>query len=109
LKTPKTGKAGWPKCHEVHSPENRTGQAWKEEEAYVFDNEKYAVGKRSLGHSLCRCNAIVRIDKHGYAACEVCGEIWNDGVKVSNLAPISNRAKKRLNDKLKYDCMHPIV
>jgi len=78
----KCSRAGWPKQKEVHSPENRIGQAWKENEAWVFDNEKYKVGKRPIGHFTCNCGAVVRYDEHGNAACENCGEIYNSGKSV---------------------------
>jgi hypothetical protein len=75
----KVPKAGWPRCNEVHSPENRTGQAWKEIEVKVFDNEKdYAINV-SIGHFACNCGSVVRYDEHGNAVCERCGEIYNSG------------------------------
>ena len=105
-------KAGWPKSHPVHSPENRTGQAWKQ--VFVDEVKEDRHGhirpiKTPTGHFKCHCGAIVRIDEHGNAACVSCGEIFNDVVKDHNPVGISNRAKKRAMDKLKYDCVHTTV
>jgi len=65
--------------------EGRVGQVWAENEIYIFDNEKYAIVKRSTGHFQCHCRAVVRLDEHGNAACEACGEIYNDGIKVESV------------------------
>ncbi len=44
---------------------------------------------------------MVRIDVRGFAACELCGLIYNDGVSVE--AGMSNRERKRQLERLKYD------
>lgn len=99
-------KSGWPKQAPVHSPENRTGQAWKErtvKKQIEAGNGKIKTIEVSDGHFKCHCNAIVRIDEHGYAACEECGEIYNSNIICS---PTSNRELKRRIEKHKYDCGH---
>lgn len=114
--TGKSKKAGWPKVQEVHSPENRTGQAWKAKEGLACvliwdrkcDPPKFKCGdevKVNQGPVLCKCGGVIRIDTRGYAACEGCGEIYNANIG-ENLYQMSNRAKKRLNEKLIYDCLH---
>jgi hypothetical protein len=89
LSETKHSRAGWPKQKEVHSPENRTGQAWKEDEAWVFNNEKFVARKRPIDHFTCKCKAVVRLDSHGNAVCEECGKIYNDQVEVVIIAPKS--------------------
>lgn len=57
------------------------------------------------GHFQCKyCRNIVRIDDRGFAACENCGSIYNDGTLDRN--EMSNREKKRQLEKLKYDSRH---
>jgi hypothetical protein len=75
-------KAGWPKSHPVHSPENRIGQAWKQTNAKACSIETHKEIDIPITHFICHCNAIVRIDRHGYAACVACGEIYNDSHEV---------------------------
>jgi hypothetical protein len=77
-------KAGWPKQKEVHSPENRIGQAWKEKTVQVIGKcgESYKLFDAPDGHFTCNCGAVVRYDDHGNAACENCGEIYNSGKVV---------------------------
>jgi hypothetical protein len=101
-------QAGWPKSHPVHSPENRTGQAWKAGSIQVMVEDKWERMKLidlPAGHFQCGyCLQIVRIDERGYAACVNCGTIHNDGGLEKS--EISNREKKRLLESLKYDCKH---
>jgi hypothetical protein len=40
--------------------------------------------------------------------CVACFVVQNDGIPEGN-GKMSNRAKKRLNDKLKYECLHTKV
>lgn|GEM_PF-7063772 len=99
-------KAGWPKAALVHSPENRVGQSWKErtiKKQIEAGNGKIKTIEVSDGHFKCRCNAIVRIDEHGYAACVGCGAIYNSNIICIQM---SNRARKRGIEKHKYDCCH---
>jgi hypothetical protein len=81
----KVSKAGWPRCNEVHSPENRTGQAWKPGRIQVMASCGTVTKIFEMEHGLfdCRkpgCAGIVRIDERGVAACEICGDIYNDGI-----------------------------
>jgi hypothetical protein len=103
----KNKAAGWPKSKPVHSPENRTGQAWRAGSVQVLV-ENYEGAKLIIlpaGHFQCRyCLNIIRIDTRGYAACVNCGTIHNDGGLEKS--KISNREKKRLLERLKYDCKH---
>jgi ssDNA-binding Zn-finger/Zn-ribbon topoisomerase 1 len=101
-----TKKAGWPKAHEVHSPENRIGQAWTQNKVLVFDNNNGTVKKKPLGHFACpKCDFVVEIDSRTYAFCPKCGDIFNDS-PVNIIPKISNRERKRQDEKLKYDCCH---
>ena len=99
-------KAGWPKARLAHSFEGRVGQAWRartedQEGEDVFGNKKsFPV---EVGPFLCRCGAIVRIDKNGFAACEKCGEIFNDRGHEQQM---SNRQKKASLERFKYMCCH---
>ncbi len=107
-------KAGWPKARRAHSAENRVGQSWKEktrkEQIEDPKDGKIKIVAVREGHFTCRCNAIVRIDKRGFAACEVCGEVYNDGpTDIYKPMEISKRALKRLNNKFIYDCLHTVV
>lgn len=90
-------RAGWPKQPEVTSPQNRTGQAWKQvfKEEVKEDRHGHIRNiKTPIGQFKCRCNAIVRIDEHGNAACEGCGEIYNDCINKD----IKINSKKRKNE-----------
>ena len=61
---------------------NRVGQAWSQDKALVFND----FGETSLlpvDHFHCKskaCGAVVRVDERGFAFCEKCGEIYNDGL-----------------------------
>jgi len=104
--TKKTKKAGWPRCRLAHPHEGKVGQAWRartedQEGEDVFGNKKsFPV---EVGPFLCRCGAIVRIDKNGFAACEKCGEIFNDRGHEQQM---SNRQKKASLERFKYMCCH---
>lgn len=95
-----------PLGREARSPENRVNQAWKPghetvEGEDVFGNKK--TFQVEVGHFRCCCGNIVRVDKNGYAACEECGLIYNDGFQR---VETSNREKKRALERFKYDCLH---
>jgi len=60
-------------------------------------------------HRFCRnlkCNAKDAIynAENGYKICSKCQTVQNAGIPEGQ--QMSNRAKKRLTDKLKYDCLH---
>lgn len=99
-------KAGWPKARRAHSQENRVGQAWKQRivEKQMEDRKtgKIKVFKIPNGHFRCRCNGIIRLDHRGYAACEKCGQIYNDGPTVV----VGRKQKKRDLERFKYDCIY---
>lgn len=92
----------------ARNEENRIGQAWRSGRIAVlgediFGNTKWF--KLPAGHMQCtHCLNTIRIDEKGYAACIHCGMIYNDGVPDD--AIMSNREKKRLLEKLKYECRH---
>jgi uncharacterized C2H2 Zn-finger protein len=100
-------KAGWPRARPAHSFTGRVGQAWKpgkvpKEGVDCFGNKKTFLVEE--GHFRCtRCSAIVRIDKNGFAACEKCGEIFNDRGHEQQM---SNRQKKASLERFKYMCCH---
>ena len=100
-------RAGWPKCNEVHSPENRIGQAWKAAFVQVFAadfNGEYRLFDMPRGSFLCpTCKARVEIDARGYAACETCGFIFNESPDKNTM---SNRERKRRLEKFKWSCNH---
>ena len=97
-----------PRGRLAHSMENRTGQAWRSGSVQVIGEDIFGNIKMfdlPAGHFQCRhCLKVVRIDERGYAACENCGMVYNDGV----IAPerMSNRARKKILEKLKYDSRH---
>jgi len=107
----KTKKTGWPKSRLAHSNEGRVGQAWRpgkvlKEGVDVFGNRKTFLVDE--GHFRCKkCSAIVRIDKNGFAACESCGQIYNDSKTIRGTEYcMSKRQRKKLNNKLIYDSLH---
>jgi len=58
---------------------SRVGQAWAQVKVWVVDDSR-DVSLLPFSHFRCsRCDAVVRIDTRGYAACECCGLIFNDG------------------------------
>ena len=95
----KTRKSGWPRSRLAHSNEGRVGQAWKpgkvlKEGVDVFGNRKVFLVEE--GHFRCKkCSAIVRIDKNGFAACESCGEIFNDRKTIQGTEYHMSKAKKK--------------
>ena len=87
--------------YEYHS---RVNTAWRP--AYVQVVGEDVFGQHQVfdlpeGHFRCRCGNVVRIDVRGFAACELCGQIYNDGGNAK--AAMSNRERKRQLEKLKYD------
>lgn len=103
----KAKKAGWPRARLPRQHEGKVGQAWRARTEYqegedVFGNKKSF--QVEVGPFLCRCGAIVRIDKNGFAACEHCGEIFNDSGSMGHRA--SNRSKKAALERFKYLLSH---
>ena len=101
LDTPekKTKKSGWPRGRLAHSTESRVGQAWKpgkvpKEGVDCFGNKKIFLVEE--GHFRCKkCSAVVRIDKNGFAACESCGEIFNDRKTIRGTEYHMSKTKKK--------------
>ena len=94
----KTKRTGWPKARLAHSFEGRVGQAWKpgkipKEGVDCFGNRKVFLVEE--GHFRCKCGSIVRIDKNGVAACESCGEIFNDREPIRGTEYHMSKAKKK--------------
>ncbi len=94
----KTKRTGWPKARLAHSFEGRAGQAWKpgkilKEGVDLFGNKKVFLVEE--GHFRCKCGAIVRIDKSGFAACESCGEIYNDSKTIRGTEYHMSKARKK--------------
>lgn len=95
----KCKKAGWPRSRLAHSNEGRVGKAWKpgkvlKEGVDVFGNRKVFLVEE--GHFRCKkCSAIVRIDKNGFAACEKCGEVYNDSKTIRGTEYHMSKAKKK--------------
>lgn len=82
--------------------EGRVGQAWGRKKVPAEGKTKF--GKKitvmvDAGHFRCHCGAIVRIEKNGFAACEHCGEIFNDGQ-----AGASEKIKRRAEGAFRRDC-----
>jgi hypothetical protein len=87
-----------PRGRPAHSVENRVGQAWRPEKVLkegvdVFGNKKVFLVEE--GHFRCRCGAIVRIDKNGFAACEMCGEVYNDSKTIRGTEYHMSKAQKK--------------
>jgi hypothetical protein len=100
-----TKKAGWPKSHPVHSPENRTGQAWRSGSVQIIVEDYDGAKLICLpsGHYQCRyCLNIIRIDERAVAACENCGYIYNDGGLEKS--KMSNREKKISRNAFRAGC-----
>ena len=92
-----------PRGRLAHSTENRVGQAWRSGSVQVMGEDIFGQAKvfsLPSGHFLCKkCDAVVRIDARGFAACDVCGEIYND---FSEVKIVSRRAQKRRMEEFKY-------
>jgi hypothetical protein len=100
----------WPKHHVATSPQNRVGQSWKPgkvelEGEDVFGNKKKFMMDKGL-YKCKKCNEVVRIDIRGYAHCTKCGEIHNDGFTA--IPRISNRGRKKLIERFKYDVLYKV-
>ena len=100
-----------PKGRLAHSTENRVGQAWKSGSVQVIGEDIFGNTRMfglPAGHFQCKyclhVQKIVRVDKRGFAACESCGTIYNDGNPAGE--KMSNRERKRQLEKLKYDSRH---
>ncbi len=109
VKKPQTPRAGWPKVALAHSFEGRVGQAWGVHKVLKETTDEW--GKKKIvkvidGHFRCKCGAVVRIDKNGFAACEKCGLIYNDGSVHDAEHQLSNRQKKKLTEKFIYDFLY---
>jgi len=94
----KTKRTGWPKARLAHSFEGRVGQAWRpgkvpKEGVDCFGNKQIFLVEE--GHFKCRCGSIVRIDKNGFAACESCGEVFNDSKIIRGTEYHMSKAKKK--------------
>ncbi len=78
-------------AHEGHLC--KVGQNWREDEALAVpimwhEDEKlhYTISikradkpiKANIGQKTC-CGKIIRWDERGFAFCDVCGTVWNDG------------------------------
>ena len=90
------------------SVENRVGQAWRSGSVQVIGEDLFGQAKLFVlptGHFQCRhCLTVVRIDERGFAACDNCGMIYNDG--KPEIRGMSKRERKRRKDKLIYVCKH---
>ena len=94
----KTKRTGWPKARPAHSFEGRVGQAWKPGKVLKEGVDIYGNCKKFLveeGHFRCKCGSIVRIDKNGFAACESCGEVYNDSKTIRGTEYHMSKAKKK--------------
>jgi len=74
------------------------GQAWRpgkiaKEGVDCFGNKKGFLVEE--GHFKCGCGSIVRIDKNGFAACESCGNIFNDSKTIRGTEYHMSKAKKK--------------
>ena len=82
--------------------------AWKPGKIEVEGEDIFGNKKKFMmdnGHYKCKkCDAIVRFDIRGYAHCTICGEIHNDGIR--EIPRISNRGRKKLNEKFKYEMLY---
>ena len=100
----KIKKAGWPRPRLPHQNEGRVGQSWMEKKVKKEGEDCFGNKKTFLvedGHFLCHCGSVVRLDKNGFAACENCGEIFNDR---GHEPQMSNRQKKLSLERFKYMC-----
>jgi DNA-binding MarR family transcriptional regulator len=93
------------------SVENRVGQAWKSGSVQVIGEDIFGQAKLFVlpaGHFQCKfclhVQKTVRVDERGFAACESCGSIYNDGKPDEQ--KMSNRERKRRMEKHKYECCH---
>ena len=87
--------------YEYHS---RVNTAWRPAYVQVIGEDvfgQHRVFDLPSGHFRCQCGNVVRIDERGFAACELCGLIYND--VGSAKTGMSNRERKRQLEKLKYD------
>ena len=94
----KTKRTGWPKARLAHSFEGRVGQAWrpgKVAKEGIDDNGNRKVFLVEEGHFKCRCGSIVRIDKNGFAACESCGEVFNDSKTIRGTEYHQSKSQKK--------------
>ena len=83
---------------------SRVNTAWRPGYIQVIGEDVFGhhrVFDLPEGHFRCRCGNVVRIDVRGFAACELCGQIYNDEGNAK--AAMSNRERKRQLEKLKYD------
>jgi len=87
-----------PRGRPAHSVENRAGQAWrpgKVAKEGVDGNGNKKIFLVEEGHFRCGCGAIVRVDKNGFAACESCGQIYNDSKTIRGTEYHMSKAKKK--------------
>lgn len=98
-----------PKGRLAHSAENRVGQAWRSGSVQVIGEDIFGNAKlidMPEGHFQCKyclhIQKIVRVDERGFAACESCGTVYNDGNFAGE--KMSNREKKHRESKFRADC-----
>ena len=95
-----------PRGRLAHSAENRVGQAWRSGSVQVVGEDIFGqvkVFSLPSGHFLCKkCDAVVRIDARGFAACDVCGEIYNDC--TSSKPKMTEKSKKRSMGNFRVAC-----
>lgn len=89
--------------------ENRIGQAWRAGSVQVMAEDIFGNAKMfdlPEGHFQCRyclhVQKIVRVDERGFAACESCGTIYNDGKPEGE--KMSKREKKMAENKFRAGC-----
>ena len=93
---------GQPKPGNVSEFHSREGMAWTQFKVTVFDNELRCVETLPFEHFSCRkCNAVVEMDKRGYAFCPCCGLIFNDGIIINT--KLSDSAKEVKSDRKQLD------
>lgn len=91
----------------AYSHENRVGQAWAEQMVQVIGQcgSSHKLFDAPIGHRKCHCLGVIRVEEHGWAECEHCGEVYNyNGDKPKII--ISNRSKKRSLERFKYEAMY---
>ena len=98
-----------PRGRNGRTVENRIGQAWKSGKKQVIGKDIFGNSKvfsMPDGHFQCpHCLTVVRIDERGFAACVNCGMIYNDG-KIDE--KMSNRERKRREERFKYECCNTV-
>ena len=93
----------------AHSTENRVGQAWKAGSVQVIGEDLFGNARifdLPAGHFQCKyclhVQKIVRVDERGFAACESCGTVYNDGKPEGQKS--TARIKKRDMGNFRASC-----